>query len=125
MDNLLKLLPRDFETAFGVTEIVNPAVLARARLTAFTWSKQPGSICLAANKRYFKQAATNENIAVIVCPQAAMDLPPDGKALFVAEKAAELFYLMHNLAIHRPQPLPPVQIARTAVVSDSARVDAG
>ena len=125
MENFLKLLPRGYETTFGVTEIVNPERLAEARLTAFTWSEQPGTVCLAVNKKYFKQAAANANVAVIVCPQAAMETPPAGKALIVAEKAAELFYFTHNLAIHRPQPLPPAQIAPTAVVSDSARLDAG
>jgi len=125
MENFLKLLPPGYEATFGVTEMVNPGRLTEARLTAFTWSEQPGTVCLAVNKKYFKQAAKNGNIVAIICPQTAIDLPPDRKALIVAEKAAELFYLLHNLAIHRPQPLPPAQIAPTAVVSDSARIGAG
>lgn len=110
---------------FGLREIVNPDRLADGRKTSFTWSRDAGSVCLAANRAYFRLAAANPNVAVIVT-RIAGDLPAD-KAVVVCDEPEQLFYHLHNQAIHAGSPGaasraaridPTAEIAGSAIVAD-------
>jgi UDP-3-O-[3-hydroxymyristoyl] glucosamine N-acyltransferase len=128
MASFLDLLPNDFQTLFGVCQILRPELLAMARQTAFTWSAQPGTVCLAVNRRYFDMAAANPNVAAIICPRSAIGAgPPSDKSLVVAERADELFYSVHNLGIHAHAAAPADagrrwQIHPGAVIAPTARL---
>lgn len=132
MRSFLDLLPTDYREAFGVTEILNPERLEAARVTAFTWAAQPGSVCLGLNRKYFDEAAANPNIVAIVAPKAAVSGPPAGKAVIVAEQADELFYAIHNSAIHERSGAKPVagtihpeaRIARSASIGPEVSIGA-
>ena len=133
MQSFLDILPAGYREAFGVVEILNPEHLAAARATAFTWSTQPGRVCLGLNRRYFDEAAANPNIIVIVAPKVAMSTPPAGKAVIVAEQASELFYTIHNAAIHEytgAKPAkgvihPEARIAKSAIIGPEVSIGAG
>ena len=86
---------------FGLIDIHAEPMLRRARQTSFSWSTSPGTVCLAVNQRYFQQARANTNVVAIVCPPLAASATGVEKCLIVAEKAAELFYFLHNQAIHK------------------------
>lgn len=101
MQSFLDHLPSGYRELFGIREIMNPEALAEARATAFSWAELPGRVCLGLNRKYFDEAVANPNIVVIVASPAAVSAPPAGKkAVIVADKADELFYGIHNLAIH-------------------------
>ena len=134
MQSFLDLLPADHREAFGITEILNPECLAEARATAFTWAEHPGSVCLGLNRKYFDEAAANPNIVAIVAPKVAMTAPPAArKAVIIAEKADELFYAIHNAAIHERTGAKPVKgvihlearIAKSAIVGPEVSIGAG
>jgi UDP-3-O-[3-hydroxymyristoyl] glucosamine N-acyltransferase len=100
----LDQLPAGYQAAFGISEIRNPELLAQVRQTAFTWAEQPGTLCLAVNRKYFDAAAANDNIAAIICPRNAIKAGTSvHKAIVLAERADELFYVVHNLAVHESQ----------------------
>ena len=84
MQRLLDMLPAGHHEAFGISDVINPECLDRARATAFTWAERPGSVCLGLNRKYFDEAVANPNI---VAPRAAMTTPPAEKAVILAEKA--------------------------------------
>ena len=100
MASFLDLLPNDPRAQFGISEMLRQEHLSSATRTAFTWSRHPGTVCLAVNKKYFAEAATNPNVVAIVCMRNAVTDAGGDKALIVADKADELFYAIHNLALH-------------------------
>ena len=110
---------------FLVRDCRNPQFLDRCRVTGFTWTEQPHALVLAANRKYFEQASANPNVQGIVATPASVSKTqpqelPD-KAVVVAEKAAELFYYLHNSAIHR---LAPDRKGESAgAISASASID--
>lgn len=123
MGCFLDVLPSNYASLFEVAEVRRPEHLQRARLTSFTWSHQPGTICLAANKHYYAQAADNPNVAVIISPRTAIARDLSEKSVIVAARGPELFYTVHNAAVHRlvndwPTRLP--RVARSARVAPSA-----
>ncbi|HEX7964187.1 MAG TPA: hypothetical protein VF651_00605 [Gammaproteobacteria bacterium] len=104
MQSFLDMLPAGYRESFGIGEIVQPEFLSSARATAFTWTKLPGRVCLALNREYFDEAAANSNVVAIVAPRQAITpgaLPR--QAVIVADKATDLFYALHNAAIHAPR----------------------
>lgn len=110
--------------AFRVTSIREPSHLETCRRTAFAWTQIPGSVCLAMNWKYFRTALDNPNIQAIVAPDSAI-IPENqyGKSIIESPKADELFYYLHNQAIHTEQAggtLPAAGIAPTARVSPRA-----
>jgi len=125
MQNFLDMLPAGYREAFGISEILNPECLASARATAFTWAERPGRICLGLNRKYFDEAAANPNIVAIVAPKTAMSAPPAaGKAVILAEKADELFYAIHNAAIHEREkgPAPKREIHPSAKLAPDVKL---
>ena len=131
MKGFLDLFPSNYASTFGVTEVRNPAHLQRARLTSFTWSQQRGTICLAADKNYYRQAADNPHVAVIICPQTAIARQLSDKTVIVAARYAELFYAVHNGAVHKliddwpvraPRIAPTAHVARSAIVGPEVSI---
>lgn len=132
-------MPRDLieraATSFGAVEIVQAALLERVQRTSFTWTQIPGAMCLATNRAYLAQALANPNVVAIVAPPAIAPAPAPEKALLLAERCAELFYIIHNLGVHlhagaasaraAPEIGAGVQIAATAIVSPQASIGAG
>jgi UDP-3-O-[3-hydroxymyristoyl] glucosamine N-acyltransferase len=123
----------------GEIEILNPGYLETCTKTSFSWAHDPGSVCLATNRKYFEQALGNSNIAAIVTCRGAITQKANSKALIILERCAELFYMLHNNNILRsetrmdvsdtvPSVAPTAQIATTAIVSpqsiigDNARI---
>jgi UDP-3-O-[3-hydroxymyristoyl] glucosamine N-acyltransferase len=101
MQSVLDMLPAGYRELFGITEILDPECLDAARATAFTWAELPGRVCLGLNRKYFDEAAANPNIVAIVAAKAAMTAAPaQKKTVIVADKPDELFYALHNAAIH-------------------------
>ena len=128
MQNFLDMLPAGQRESFGISEITDPERLALARATAFTWAGDPGRVCLALNREYFAQALANENIVAIIAPRHAVTPGAAGrKAVIVADKATDLFYAVHNAAIHAQgtPPAPRREIHPTARVAPDARLLGG
>jgi UDP-3-O-[3-hydroxymyristoyl] glucosamine N-acyltransferase len=131
MKCFLNLLPGNYASTFGVAEVRNPVHLQRARLTSFTWSRQHGTICLAADKSYYLQAADNPHVAVIICPRTAIARALSDKAVIVAARDTELFYTVHNAAVHRlvddwparvPRVAPTAQVAHSAIIGPAVSI---
>lgn len=123
MQSFLDRLPAGYLDLFGILKVLNPECLEKARATAFTWAEQPGSVCLGLNRKYFDEAAANDNIVAIICPRNAISaMPAKKKAVVVAERADELFYTVHNLAIHEADHKPPGRrdIHPSARIAESA-----
>jgi len=107
------------ETAFGEFKLTNPEQFLNCRRTAFSWTKLPTTLCLAANKKYFRQAVKNININAIAALPDAVQGDHAEKACLISDQAAEIFYYLHNLAIHADSALADPE---TGVISDSAVV---
>ena len=119
MQSFLDKLPKGYRELFGISEILNPECLADARATAFTWAELPGRGCLGLNRKYFDEAAANDRIVAIVASRAAVSTPPaKKKAVIISDKPDELFYAVHNTAIHEPHAAP----VRARDIHPSARV---
>src|SRR5579863_3601579 len=134
MQSFLDKLPKGYRELFGISEILNPEFLAEARATAFTWTELPGRVCLGLNRRYYDEAAANDHIVAIVASRAAVSAPPaKKKAVIISDKPDELFYAVHNTAIHEPDAKTAVKgtvhksarIAASAVVGPEVSVGAG
>ncbi|MFL6591193.1 MAG: hypothetical protein ACJ8GK_00590 [Luteimonas sp.] len=80
----------------GVVEVRNAAALSRVAQTGFAWTRQPGVVCLATNRRYFDIARANPDVvAVIVPPDVAPYADGFGKILVVSTIADELYHFLH------------------------------
>ncbi|MEM7562212.1 MAG: DapH/DapD/GlmU-related protein [Pseudomonadota bacterium] len=111
---------------FSVEKIINSGSLDTAHSTGFVWSAKPGTVCLAANRKYFQKAHSNPDVAVIICPPSAVwksdraDL-----SVIVATSAAELFYELHNSEFntrHLSEELPN-GVSRSAQISPNAIIE--
>lgn len=81
---------------FGVSEVRNPAHLNDARQTGFVWTRQPGVVCLAANRAWFAQARDNPDMVAIIAPPAVADREQAAdKAVIVCEQADQLYHFLH------------------------------
>jgi len=113
---------------FQVLEIYEEHYLNECRRTSFTWSELPNTLCLAMNKKYYKEAILNKNIKGIITPPPAVITDYKfTKSVIVCEKADELFYFLHNKRIHEitnplfsppgiSQIAPSAQIAPTTIL---------
>ena len=125
MQSFLDRLPAGERERFGIAEVLHPERLAEVRATAFTWTQLPGRLCLGLNRKYYEEAALNDHVVAIIAPRAAVSAPPaKNKAVIIAEKADELFYAIHNLAIHEAHANHPPRrdIHPEARVSPGARL---
>lgn len=91
----------DLAASVGGCEISRPERLTEVTRTAFTWTPKSGSMCLAADRSYFDEALKNPNIICIVASEkVAASGQAAEKCLILSESSRELFYLIHNEAIH-------------------------
>ena len=134
MQSVLDMLPAGYREYFGISEILNPECLAEAKATAFTWAELPGRVCLGLNRKYYDEAVSNSNIVAIVAAKGAVTAPPaTKKTVIVAGKPDELFYALHNAAIHEragAQPAkgvihPDARIAKSAIIGPEVSIGAG
>lgn len=116
---------------FGIGEVRNRAHLADARQTGFVWTRQPGVVCLAANRAWFAQARDNPDVVAIIAPPAVAGCEQaDDKAVVVCEQADQLFHFLHAT-----QPATTAEDALdidgeafvdpSAVLRGSVRIEAG
>jgi UDP-3-O-[3-hydroxymyristoyl] glucosamine N-acyltransferase len=123
---ILDILKKHWEV-FHISEIYHIEMLEQCHRTSFAWSEFPKSLCLATDRAYFRQAIENKNIAGIIAPPAAIEESNLTKAIIVSERANELFYFLHNMAIHKINPPPTAPeyefgIDPTAMISPRAIV---
>lgn len=117
--------------AFGLVEVRDPAHLAGARQTGFVWTRQPGVVCLAADRRYFAMARDNPDVVAILAPPAvaAGEVVP-GKSVIVAAAADQAYHHLHLLqappeAGAEPELDPTAQVDASAALRGAVRVGAG
>ena len=125
MQSFLDLLPADHREAFGIAEILHPDCLGQAKATSFTWTELPDRVCLGLNRKYYDEAVANPNIVAIVAARAAVTAPPAAKkAVIIADKPDELFYAVHNAAIHEREkgPAPRRDIHPSAKLAPNVRL---
>lgn len=99
---MIKSIVEEYTDHFDVINIFNINKMSQCKKTSFVWSNDPGSLCLAMDKRYFDQAAGNPNIVGIVTTPDIYEHDrsiPD-KLVIISKKADELFYFLHNAGIH-------------------------
>jgi UDP-3-O-[3-hydroxymyristoyl] glucosamine N-acyltransferase len=124
---MLDQLLQNYRLDFGIEEIKEAQFLEQVRVSSFVWSEQDGTLCLAANKKYFQLAAENPSVKAIVCPASAVIDGELDKAVIVAAQADQLFYVLHNQAIHSLRAAPSLEhiIAESALIHPSAIVEHG
>ena len=119
---------------FNILTIHQEQCLSDCLRTSFTWSELPNTLCLAMNKKYFKEAALNENIRGIIAPPAAiLSGYRLNKVVVACDKADELFYFLHNKKLHEitnlqyPSALvsgidPSARIASSAILGKNIHI---
>lgn len=81
---------------FGIGEIRNAGRLDDARQTGFVWTRQPGVVCLAANRAWFTQARDNPDVVAIIAPSAVASRErAEDKTVVVCEQADQLYHFLH------------------------------
>lgn len=104
--------------------------LAAARQTGFVWTRQPGVVCLAADRRYLAMALDNPSVVAIVVPAALADADAGGRALVVAERPDELYHHLHATqrfaeTAAQAQVDPAATVDPSAVLRGDVRIGAG
>jgi UDP-3-O-[3-hydroxymyristoyl] glucosamine N-acyltransferase len=80
----------------GITRIANADRLADAQQTGFVWTRQPGVVCLAANRHYLALARGNPDACVIITNEETVQRDPGtGPCLVVCQRAEELYLYLH------------------------------
>jgi UDP-3-O-[3-hydroxymyristoyl] glucosamine N-acyltransferase len=84
---------------------LNGQLAPAVKRTSFSWSSIPGTLCLAANKKYLRQAIGNDNIKGLITDiRYRADIEPlaaaHDKLFILCDKPADLFYAIHNRALH-------------------------
>ncbi|WP_424682108.1 DapH/DapD/GlmU-related protein [Frateuria sp. YIM B11624] len=106
---------------FRIARITRPELLRSARQTGFVWTRQPGVVCLAANRHYLSLARANPDVAVVVTSEevARRDFEAATPCLIVCDRPDELYLWMH---LHQQTPTGTAspQIDPTATVDASA-----
>lgn len=101
----------------GITRIVNANRLADAQQTGFVWTRQPGVVCLAANRHYLALARANPDACVIITTEdTARRDPGTGPCLVICQRAEELYLYLH---LHQT----PAAASEAQRVHSSAQVD--
>ena len=115
---------------FGICRVLQAEAAANLRRTGFIWSERPYTLCLAANRQYIAQALDNDNISGLITHSRFIDklAGHEHKMVICCDEPAELFYAVHNLAIHKPF-IEPVttesSIASNAQIAPSAIIHEG
>jgi UDP-3-O-[3-hydroxymyristoyl] glucosamine N-acyltransferase len=118
---------------FGIDHVFRAEMTGDLRRTGFTWSETPHTLCLATNRKYILQALSNSNISGLIAHSRFGDelSACEDKLVICCDEPAELFYAVHNLAIHRSFSKSvkteslianSVQISTTAVIHDGVSI---
>lgn len=108
---------QQFANDFGIMKISYPEALVSARQTGFVWTRQPGVVCLAMNRRYFALARDNDCVSVIISPPSTTSREhAPGKTVITCAQAEELYLYLHT----EQQPDPTVD---TLDIDSSAVID--
>jgi UDP-3-O-[3-hydroxymyristoyl] glucosamine N-acyltransferase len=117
--------------ALGVVQVRTGAGLDLARQTGFVWTRQPGVVCLAANRTYFAIARDNPDVVAIIAPPAvaARESAPD-KTVIVCDPADALYHFLHasqarDDAAGEPEIDATAMLDPSAVVRGAVRILAG
>lgn len=99
---LIKKILEELGNQLGNIILLNEVFLASCHRTAFCWTQQSNSLCLAMDKTYLHMAMKNPNImGISTLPSLASnetwDIP---KCIFVLEEPAQFFYYVHNAKLH-------------------------
>lgn len=106
--------------AFGIHAASSARdALGRARQTGFVWTRQPGVVCLAADRHYLAIALDNPSVVAVIVPPALAGVDPQGRALVVAERPDELYHHLHASQAFT-EPAARRQIDATATIDGSA-----
>jgi len=120
---LVELIER-YADQFGVEAIENREAVNACVRTGFSWSVHRNTICLAAKDRFLRQAAENPNVrAMVLSADARPSLAASSKGMVVCKLPDELFYEIHNLALHEQMGLDtrwPSRIDPSARIHPSA-----
>lgn len=121
---MIETLIQEIASDFGLRDIHGLKWIYNVKQTAFTWTESPESLCLAVNTKYYAEAFKNKNIRAIIAPlKAISEINPD-QCVIVADNAAELFYCLHNMALHTMVGLPVKntmhEISETATIADTS-----
>lgn len=119
-DRLDALLERN-ATEFGIKRITRPELLDSARQTAFVWTRQPGVVCLAANRHYLSLAFANPDVVVVITGEDVVRRESDRATpcLVVCDRPDELYlhlHLLQQVSSDTPEP----QVDASAAVDASA-----
>jgi UDP-3-O-[3-hydroxymyristoyl] glucosamine N-acyltransferase len=117
---------------FSIEDIISKSSLKKVCRTSFTWTNQPHTLCLAMNIKYFKQAVSNPNISAVITPLSPDHIKDYGNtAIIVSRKANELFYFVHNLALHNESTSiqkyksaihPTAQIDESSIIGENVTI---
>lgn len=124
---MIKNIIQKNKELFKITDVQGESHITNWKRTAFAWSNIPGSVCLAMDQKYFKQAISNPNISGIIAYSKAVPSTDNlAKAVVISQQANEFFYYLHNLAIHlqddTTSPTSPASIHPSADIAASAIV---
>lgn len=107
------------------------SAMAAARQTGFVWTRQPGVVCLAADRRYLKLALGNPSVVAIIVPATLGDAASDGRALIAADRPDELYHHLHatqrfdDVGAASPRIDPSAEMDASAIVRGDVVVGAG
>jgi UDP-3-O-[3-hydroxymyristoyl] glucosamine N-acyltransferase len=104
--------------------------LDQARQTGFVWTRQPGVVCLAADKRYLAMALDNPSVVAVIVPAALAGVDPKGRAMIVAERPDELYHHLHAAqrfpeSVTGPEVDSSASLDPSAVLRGDVRIGAG
>jgi len=69
--------------------------LEAALQTGFVWTRQPGVVCLAADRRYLQLARDNPSVVAVIVPMTLADADAGARAVIAAERPDELYHHLH------------------------------
>lgn len=107
---------------FGVQVLGEEASarLAQARQTGFVWTRQPGVVCLAMDRRYLQLAVENPSVVAVIVPPALASAGSRAHATLVAERPDELYHHLHARQRFLPDAPDGPCVDAGAVVDPSA-----
>lgn len=95
-------------------------MLAKARQTGFVWTRQPGVVCLAMDRRYLQLAAGNPSVVAVIVPPVLASADIGERSMIVAERPDELYHYLHAGQRFLPDARDEPSVDAGAVVDPSA-----
>lgn len=132
---LIEKIIRDIGSELEFIRILNSEFIEKCHSTAFCWTTQPNSICLAMGKNYLSTAMVNPNIhGIVTSPKMIAKENIDvSKSIILLNHPDQFFYYLHNATLHNefdhqafvPFIDPSAQISSKAIVSQQVKIGAG